>query len=280
MNWHPLASGFGTCVPEPRCGWCRMQAPQSLYNVALRDISVQVTSKVAIVVLLMASCLAQNAPEHAAPAADAAVRTIGASSDIEVLSDTTGVDFGPYLHQIIPEIRKNWIRVMPSSAIAGVKKGKVSIEFVILRDGKLRGMHIANGSGDVSLDRAAWMGITASDPFPALPGSEYLKLRVTFHYNPLVSISPSGHVRVPAGSSQQFSANVKTGGNGIVNWSIVGSGCAGANCGTISATGLFTAPLSVPDPATVTVTATLASDPTETASTKVDIVQTAPLAGP
>ena len=244
---------------------------------------MQAPFKVTIVVLLMASCLAQNAPEQAAPAADAAVRTIGASSDIEVLSDTTGVDFGPYLHQIIPEIRKNWIRVMPSSAIAGVKKGKVSIEFVILRDGKLRGMHIANGSGDVSLDRAASMGITASDPFPALPnefGSEYLKLRFTFHYNPLVSISPSGHVRVPARSSQQFSANVKTGGNGIVNWSVVGSGCAGANCGTISATGLFTAPLSVPDPATVTVTATLASDPTETASTKVDIVQTAPLAGP
>jgi TonB family protein len=244
---------------------------------------VQAPFKVTIVVLLMASCLAQNAPEPAAPAADAARRTIWASSDIEVLSDTTGVDFGPYLHRIIREIRANWIRVMPQSVIVGLRKGKVSIEFVILRDGKLRGMHIANGSGDAVLDRAAWSGVTASDPFPALPNEfsgKYLKLRLTFHYNPSVSISPSGHVRVPAGASQQFSANVKTGGNGIVNWSVVGSGCAGANCGTISVTGLFTAPLTAPHPATVTVTATLASDPTETASTKVDIVQTAPLAGP
>jgi len=172
---------------------------------------------------------------------------------------------------------------MPESARVGLKKGRVSIEFYILKNGRLTGMGLASGSGDVVLDRAAWSGIDASGPFPPLPdefGGQYLKLRMTFHYNPRISISPSGHVRVPAGTSQQFSANVKTGGNETVNWSIVGSGCEGANCGTISPTGLYTAPLSVPQPATVTVTATLASDPTETASARVYIIQPAPLAGP
>src|SRR2546422_11734460 len=102
-----LDFGSAPCKPHNRCTMWRF------------EINVQATSKVAIVALLMASCLAQNAPEQAAPAADTAVRTGGASSDIEVLSDTTGVDFGPYLHRIIRQIRANWIRVMPSSAIAG-----------------------------------------------------------------------------------------------------------------------------------------------------------------
>ena len=38
-------------------------------------------------------------------------------------------------------------------------------------------------------------------------------------------------------------------------WSVAGTGCSGASCGTIDATGRYTAPPTVPDPATVTVTA-------------------------
>jgi hypothetical protein len=46
---------------------------------------------------------------------------------------------------------------------------------------------VAGPSGDVSLDRAAYGGITASTPFPPLPGEfggEYLALRFHFFYNP------------------------------------------------------------------------------------------------
>jgi hypothetical protein len=48
-------------------------------------------------------------------------------------------------------------------------------------------MALAGTSGDVSLDRAAWGGITASNPFPPLPkefGGSYLSLRFRFYYNP------------------------------------------------------------------------------------------------
>ena len=42
-------------------------------------------------------------------------------------------------------------------------------------------------SGDERLDRAAWAGLTQSDPFPPLP-SKYtgpdLALRFHFYYNP------------------------------------------------------------------------------------------------
>jgi hypothetical protein len=48
-------------------------------------------------------------------------------------------------------------------------------------------MRLAAGSGDVALDRAAWGGVTASNPFPPLPGEfsgQYLALRFHFYYNP------------------------------------------------------------------------------------------------
>jgi TonB family protein len=51
-----------------------------------------------------------------------------------------------------------------------MKKGEVGIEFAILKNGNVAGMKLVS-SGDVALDRGAWAGITASNPFPPLPPS-------------------------------------------------------------------------------------------------------------
>ncbi len=104
---------------------------------------------------------------------------------LEVLSDTQGVDFGPYLARILQDVRQNWWRLIPKSDV--MKKGELAIEFAITKDGKVAGMKLTDSSGDVSLDRAAWGGITASNPLPPLPsefGGQYLALRVRFYYNP------------------------------------------------------------------------------------------------
>ncbi len=48
-------------------------------------------------------------------------------------------------------------------------------------------MRLVGQSGDIALDRAAWGGITASNPFPPLPSEfhgNYLALRFHFFYNP------------------------------------------------------------------------------------------------
>ncbi len=107
---------------------------------------------------------------------------------LDVLSDTMGVDFGPYLARVLHDVRENWYRIIPESARAPLmKKGKVSIEFAILKDGQVAGLQIVGSSGDVALDRAAYGGITASKPFPPLPtefGGQYLALRFHFYYNP------------------------------------------------------------------------------------------------
>lgn len=109
-------------------------------------------------------------------------------SDIDVLSDTMGVDFGPYLSRVLQSVRLNWYNLIPEVARAPLmKKGKVAIEFAILPDGKVAGMRLIGPSGDVSLDRAAWGGITGSNPFSPLPSEfkgPYLALRFHFLYNP------------------------------------------------------------------------------------------------
>ena len=110
------------------------------------------------------------------------------NGNLEVLSDTQGVDFGPYLSRVLQAVRMNWYNLIPEAARPPLlERGKVSIEFAILSDGKVAGMRITSPSGDVSLDRAAWGGITASNPFAPLPAEfhgPYLALRFHFYYNP------------------------------------------------------------------------------------------------
>ncbi|HTA49735.1 MAG TPA: TonB family protein [Verrucomicrobiae bacterium] len=104
---------------------------------------------------------------------------------LEVLSDTQGVDFGPYLQRVLHDVRQNWYNAIPESA--EMKHGSLIIEFAIMKDGSVAGMKLVTPSGDIPLDRAAWAGIKASNPFPALPGEfggQYLALRFKFFYNP------------------------------------------------------------------------------------------------
>jgi len=115
-------------------------------------------------------------------------RQKNAKAGIDILSDTMGVDFGPYLQRVLHDVKQNWYNIIPESALPPLlKKGKVTIEFAILKNGQIAGMRYVSGSGDVALDRAAYGGITSSTPFQPLPGEfggQYLSLRFTFLYNP------------------------------------------------------------------------------------------------
>ena len=105
----------------------------------------------------------------------------------EILTDTMGVDFGPYLTRIVQVVKANWYNLMPPSVYPPIsKQGKLTIEFVIQKDGKVSGMTLHTSSGDVPLDRAAWGSITASNPFPPLPKEfpgQILGLRFYYFYN-------------------------------------------------------------------------------------------------
>jgi uncharacterized repeat protein (TIGR03803 family) len=86
----------------------------------------------------------------------------------------------------------------------------------------------------------------------------------------LVSVSPST-AQVPATGLQQFSATVLGPSNTAVTWSVNGLGGGNSTVGTISAAGLYTAPTTVPNPATVTVTATSQALPSASSSASLTI---------
>ncbi len=112
----------------------------------------------------------------------------GRMGPFDILSDTQGVDFGPYLARVLQTVKMNWYNLIPEEARPPLlKRGKVAIQFVILPDGKVAGLQLVGPSGDIALDRAAWGGITNSNPFSALPSQfhgPYLALRFHFFYNP------------------------------------------------------------------------------------------------
>jgi len=120
---------------------------------------------------------------------------------VRVLSDTQGVDFGPYVRQMLALLKKNWVAIMPEEVRMGAK-GKVSVVFEILPDGSLSAgdpQIESGGSGVAVMDTAAMNAIRYSVPFASLPQQfhgPYLKLRIVFLYN----IRPSpGEFGTPAG---------------------------------------------------------------------------------
>jgi TonB family protein len=111
-----------------------------------------------------------------------------AGGGMEILSDTMGVDFGPYLSRLKETVQKHWYSLMPESAMPPqMKSGKTIIKFAVMRDGKVTNVKIEQASGDVALDRAAYGALVYSSPLAELPASfagDSLLIRASFLYNP------------------------------------------------------------------------------------------------
>jgi len=106
-------------------------------------------------------------------------------ANVELKSDPMGVDFRPYLMQVLAAVRRNWTAVMPESVKLGLR-GRVSIQFSIGRTGAVIKLVYAEQSGARPLDEAAVAGISASNPFPPLPNEfkgERIVVQLNFAYN-------------------------------------------------------------------------------------------------
>ena len=111
----------------------------------------------------------------------------GMGAGVQVLSDTQGVDFGPYIRRILQDIKRNWIPLIPEEARPPLnKQGETLIRFTINSDGTIAAMHLDGSSQDMAIDRACWGGITGVGQFPPLPANFHgpnLELRVDFFTN-------------------------------------------------------------------------------------------------
>ncbi len=86
-----------------------------------------------------------------------------------------------------------------------------------------------------------------------------------------VTIAPtSGSVQT--GATLAFTASVQNAPQSSVSWQVNGIAGGNATLGTLSPSGVYTAPAAVPSPATVTVSAVASADPTKSATAAVTIV--------
>ncbi|HLV85709.1 MAG TPA: TonB family protein [Candidatus Sulfotelmatobacter sp.] len=158
----------------------------TVFAMKTGDVSDVIRTKQGFAILKVDDCGAQTSStetrDQAPSNSESGGKGFGA---VEILSDTHGVDLGPYLKDALEQISRNWYREISQSA--ETKKGKLAIEFAINRDGGLAAMKLVAVSGDAELDRAAWAGIRACDPFKPLPekfDGQSLALRLRFYYNP------------------------------------------------------------------------------------------------
>jgi len=87
-----------------------------------------------------------------------------------------------------------------------------------------------------------------------------------------ITISPTT-ATVRVNRTKQFTATVQNSANMSVIWKVNGITGGNSAAGTISSSGLYRAPNSVPNPAVVTVSATAAADQTRTANASVTVTR-------
>lgn len=111
----------------------------------------------------------------------------GLPDGVDILSDTQGVNFTPYVNRILAVLKQRWLELMPEEAKMG-QRGATYVTLEILPDGSLspEGVLLERGTGVDVLDKAALKAVDNSTPFEALPHEfhgPYLKLRIVFFYN-------------------------------------------------------------------------------------------------
>jgi len=102
------------------------------------------------------------------------------SADIQF--DSMGVDFGPWLRRFKNQVEHNWI--VPDAAMT--YRGRVVIQFNVLRNGTITDLNVIQPAGFPSLTSSALSALKLSNPTANLPPeypAEKVFFTVTFHYN-------------------------------------------------------------------------------------------------
>jgi TonB family protein len=102
--------------------------------------------------------------------------------------DTKWYDWGPYAEEMVRRIKLHWD--IPELARLGWK-GRLTIRFFIMADGRVEAAHVVSQSGIPPFDFAALQAILKSNPFRPLPkdllaqvpGKDREGITVTFFYN-------------------------------------------------------------------------------------------------
>lgn len=132
--------------------------------------------------------VADSAPSGAGKGlpSSSAASAVQMQTTINILSDTSGFDFTSYLREVIDSLR-NQLAAKPPDKITAQRS--LSLEFSVLKSGKISALKVFSSSGDVALDRATQDSVSATS-LPSLPRAfpgQYLRLHFGVAYVPVSS---------------------------------------------------------------------------------------------
>jgi uncharacterized protein (DUF1800 family) len=131
-------------------------------------------------------------------------------------------------------------------------------------------------SGTATAGQVGSISITVKNPDPGAVSSGGLMAQVVNNSAISVQVSPAT-ATIRAGSQQSFSATVAGSTNQSVAWSVNGVAGGSAATGMISAQGMYTAPVALPNPNTIAITATSAADATKQGTSAVTLENPLPV---
>jgi len=109
-------------------------------------------------------------------------------------------------------------------------------------------------------------GSSSSSPPPPVGITVSPNTKVNLYFD------EAGNSWLAAATQQQYMANVTNSTNTAVSWEVNGVASGNTTFGTITSAGLYTAPATLPSPATFNVTAVAQADTTKTANDQVNIL--------
>ena len=147
---------------------------EQVFNLNVGAVTRPIRTKQGLAILKVTD-IAENPPNNGRVA-------------IDILTDTEGIDFGPYLRSAMDQIRKNWYDLIPAEAKApSFKQGLAIVTCSIRKDGTIDTVRISSPSGDSNFDDAASNAVKNSSPLAPLPAQftkPALTVRLRFFYNP------------------------------------------------------------------------------------------------
>ena len=102
--------------------------------------------------------------------------------DADIQFDSKGVEFGPWLRRFVARVKRNWF--VPQAA--WTLKGRVVIQFYVMKDGTLLDIRVVQPSSIDAFNVAAVNALKMSNPVASLPPeypTDRVFFTVTFHYN-------------------------------------------------------------------------------------------------
>jgi TonB family protein len=102
----------------------------------------------------------------------------------EIQFDTKGVEFGPWVRRFIAQVKRNWLPMIPYSAM--MYKGHVVVTFNVHKDGSITELSVVGPCPVDAFNTAAYGSLKASTPTEPLPPeypTDAAFFTVTFYYN-------------------------------------------------------------------------------------------------